>query len=116
MAYLFCLPLKTKLQFHLNKLESTATGLDVISENKIKNDGTRKIDVSSIVGLVGAFIFDSCATGGQTSRLLLWRLLSLEARALQLSFPLKNYISSFDYYFYAFVYPNFEEDDEKDPK
>ena len=119
MAYLFCLPIKSKLQFHLNKLESTNTSLEEIPEDKTKNNGTRKVDVSSIVGVLGAFILIVLAIrqGGELSSFIdLTSVLIVVGGTVflnLLSFPLKNFVSSFDYYVYAFVYPNFEEDEKK---
>ena len=67
-GYLFCLPIKTKLQFHLNKLELINTGVDDTPESKIKSDGKMKIDVSSIVGVIGAIVLIVLAIkqGGRT--------------------------------------------------
>ena len=119
MAYLFCLPIKSKLQFHLNKLESTNTSLEEIPEDKTKNNGTRKVDVSSIVGVLGAYTLMILA-------IMLGGELSTFANATTalvvvggtffltlLSFPLKNAISISGYFLYAFVYPNFQEYEKK---
>ena len=119
MAYLFCLPIKTKLQFHLNKLEPTNTSLEEIPEDKTKNNGTRKIDVSSIVGLLGAFILIILAITQEGELITFFDPTSVLIVVVGtvflnlLSFPLKNFVSSFDYYFYAFVYPNFQENEKK---
>lgn len=119
MAYLFCLPIKTKLQFHLNKLELINTGVDDTPESKIKSDGKMKIDVSSIVGVIGAIVLIVLAIkqGGELSTFFdTTSILVVNGGTALLtlfSFPLKNYISSPGYYLYAFVYPNFEEDEKK---
>ena len=119
MAYLFCLPIKTKLQFHLNKLESTNTSLEEGPEDKTKNNGTRKVDVFSIVGLLGAYtlIILAITLGGEistfgdpTSALI---VVGGTFFLTLLSFPLKNVISISGYYLHAFVYPNFQEDEKK---
>ena len=119
MAYLFCLPIKTKLQFHLNKLESTNTSLEEIPEDKTKNNGTRKVDVSSIVGLLGAYTLivlaiilggDLLSFGDNTSVLV---VVGGTFFLTLLSFPLKNAISIYGYFLHAFVYPNFQEYEKK---
>ena len=118
MAYLFCLPIKTKLQFHLNKLESTITGSELTTENKTKNNGTKKIDVSSILGLLGGCALIVFAIGPanlaafvSTTSVLI--VIGGTTSLALLGCPLKTVIGGVDYYLYAFVSPNFEDDEKK---
>ena len=117
MAYLFCLPIKTKLQLHLNKLESTNTSLEEIPENKTKIDGTRKIDVSFIIGVLGCYALILYAIGPNlgsfidTTSILI--VIGGSTSLAFLGFPLKTVIGASNYYCYAFVYPNFREDEKK---
>ena len=117
MAYLFCLPIKTKLQFHLNKIESTNTSLEEIPENKTKIDGTRKIDVSFIIGVLGCYALILYAIGPDLGSFIdLTSILIVIGGSTSLAFlgfPLKTVIGAIHYYCYAFVYPNFEEDEKK---
>ena len=117
MAYLFCLPIKTKLQNHLKKIVSTNTSLEEIPENKTKIDGTRKIDVSFIIGVLGGFGLILYAIGPNLGSFMdLTSFLIVVGGTVflnLLSFPLKTVIGAVHYYCYAFVYPNFEEDEKK---
>ena len=116
MAYLFCLPIKTKLQFHLNRLKSTITGSELITENKTKNNGTRKIDVSSILGLLGCVTLILIAMKNPEVFFNIPSVLIVVGGTVSLALlsgPLKT-VGGFAYYYcYAFVSPNFEEDEKK---